>query len=217
MKRTLLFILCALIIWGCGGSIIPKAPPIEYHQLNYSYHGITPLSCSAIQDKVLKVWSFHAASPFDSTEMVVESGNFQVSVSRSHQWIDRPGTLLAEWIRKDIDRDGMFSGAYETIETSGKMIGMELSGVVERWSWVNTEKGYYAVMEVTITVWQKQPKASILFKKHYEMKSQPVSTNNPEAFAQKITELTEQLSKTFRKELYEILAKELCHGSKAEH
>jgi len=204
MKKSLLIILLAVITWGCAGSIIPKSPPMYYHQLDYSYHTIAP-PCSTFQNKIIKVWGFHSISPFDSTEMVVESNNIQVLVSKSHQWIDRPGVLLAEWLRKDIDRDGMFSGAYETIETGVSLVGMELSGVVERWSWVKTEKGYIAAMEVTLTVWQKQPTASILFKKHYKLESQPSSVNDPEAFARAMTELAVKLSQTFRKELYESL------------
>jgi len=204
MKRSSLIILAAVMTWGCAGSIIPKSPPMYYHQLNYSYHNVAP-HCSTFQNKIIKVWEFHAISPFDSTEMVVESNNTQVLVSKSHQWIDRPGVLLAEWLRKDIDRDGMFSGAYETIEAGGNLIGMELSGVVERWSWVKTEKGYIASMEVTLTVWQRQPTASILFKKHYKLESQPSSINDPEAFAKAMTELVAKLSHRFRKELYETL------------
>ncbi|MCX7823911.1 MAG: hypothetical protein N2260_10805 [Syntrophobacterales bacterium] len=190
---------------GCTGSIIPKSPPPQYYQLDYNYREVK-VPTESFKDKILRIWEFNAKSPFDGTEMVVEVGRSGIAISRVHQWIDRPGALLSEWIRRDIDRDGMFGGAYETVEI-GKEIDVELSGTVERWSLIKDGDTYFSIIEATLTVWQKKPKPYILFKKHYAIRSSPIPYRDPEAFAKAATEIAAKLSYEFRSELYKTLAK----------
>lgn len=192
-----------VVLCSCIGSIIPKSPPLQYYQLDYTYKRVDILSDN-FRDKIVRVWHFNAVSPFNSSEMVVELDRSSLATSRYHQWIDQPGVLLSEWIRKDIDRDGMFGGAYETVEV-GKEIDIELSGVVERWSLVRTDNGYVAMLEATITAWQKKPKASIIFKKHYFLKSDPLSNKDPEAFALAMSNVVAKLSYEFRREFYDTI------------
>lgn len=194
----------AVFLCSCIGSVIPKSPPLQYYQLDYTYKKVDVYS-DKFRDKIIRVWHFNAISPFNGSEMVVEIDKSGLATSRYHQWIDQPGVLLSEWIRKDIDRDGMFAGAYETVEV-GKEIDVELSGVVERWSLVKTDNGYVAMMEVTITVWQKKPKASIIFKKHYSLKSDPLPNKDPETFALTMSKVVAELSSQFRKEFYDTIA-----------
>lgn len=210
-----LAVFSGVILAGCAGALLPKSPPMQYHQLDYAYKKVD-VPCRALSNRIIKVWPFHATSPFDSSEMVVEDGKLNVMLSRTHQWIDKPGALIAEWIRKDIDRDGVFAGAFETIEVS-REVGMELSGVVEKWSLVKSADSYSAKMAVTITVWQKQPRPEIIFKKHFALE-EPVhgSTRDPEAFAQAMSKLASRISEDLRKEFYHRINEKFCPETNAE-
>lgn len=202
-KLLMMFMLIPGLLYGCAGSLIPKSPPLQYYQPEYVYRRVE-VPCGDFKDKILRVWDFNAKPPFDGTEMVVKSDGPEVAVSKSYQWIDSPGSLVAEWIRKDIDRDGMFGGAYETLEVN-REIDFELGGTVEHWSLVKTDKGYIASIEITVTVWCKKPKPFIIFKKHYSMKSSNSITRDPETFARALSELIKELSYEFRLEFYKSL------------
>lgn len=201
-------VLSFAMLCGCMGSFIPKSPPFQYHQLDYSYQKIDA-PCKNLSSRILKIWPFHATTPFDGLEMVVEENKINLALSRTHQWIDKPGALLAEWIRKDIDRDGMFAGAFESIEISEET-GMELGGVVERWSLVRADGSYSAKMETTITVWQKKPTRAIIFKKHYALEEPVGLFKDPDAFVRAMSRLATKISEDFRRELYRELDRRFC-------
>ncbi len=200
MRRC--FILLLIFISSCSGALIPKSEPPSFYQLNYQYQPVS-FSHGTFQKTPLKVWVFKSSPPYSDTNMIVEGENSNILVSREHQWISSPGQLVAEWIRKDIDRDGFFGGAYfESILPAE----LELSGVVEKWSWQKQGDSYRASFEITITLWSKKPRPAILFKKNYAFQGELLKENNPDTFAKEMALLVLKFSKSFREELYQHLS-----------
>ncbi len=189
-----------VVATGCGETILPKAPPPLYYQLTYAY---VPCSSSlpVVKPLVLKLWPLYGVVPFDDVEMVVEEGRYRVLRSRRHQWIDRPGALLVEWLRKDMERDGVFGKVSNAMERGGEA-DVELNGVVERWSWEEREGKGRGVLDVTLTIWSKKAPPHVLFNKRYTFVSEWEHSTSPESFADVMSRLTTDLSRSFRDDLY---------------
>jgi ABC-type uncharacterized transport system auxiliary subunit len=180
---------------GCS-SILPKAPPEAFYDLTYDPQ---PVDCSASYGAPVEVWNFTAAGPYDRTDMVVTQGS-EVSFSRGHQWVDRPGVLVAEKLIRDLSGGHLFPLAVSPRDPEGAPL--ELTGNLFRFAWAKDGGSARASFEADVILRKTGEPAQVILHKRYDVSSEPVtSTDDASAFARSMSEAVARFSAQLRHDL----------------
>jgi ABC-type uncharacterized transport system auxiliary subunit len=180
---------------GCS-SILPKAVPEAFYDLMYEPQ---PVDCGGSYGVPVEVWNFTAAGPYDRTDMVVTQGS-EVSLSRGHQWVDRPGVLVAQKLIRDLSGGRLFSIAISPRDPEGAPL--ELTGNLFRFAWAKAGGSARASFEADVILRRTGEPAQILLHKSYDVSSEPVtSTDDASVFARAMSEAVARFSTQLRHDL----------------
>lgn len=187
-------VLAAAAIAGC--SVLPKAPPQAYYDLQYEAE---PVQCASSYPSPVEVWDFSAAAPYDRTDMVVTSGR-EVSPSRGHQWVDRPGALVASKLLRDLNDGRLFPLAVSPRDPQGAPL--ELTGDVYRFAWEKEGGSARARLEADVILRTTGERAQVLLHRRYDVRSEPViSTDDASVFARAMSGVAARFSVLLRHDL----------------
>ncbi len=194
-----IIIMITTSLAGCSGIIFHKQHQPIYYTISYESEQVP----ANLPHKVnIRIWSFSAAKPYDSTWMIVEE-NRRIEKSNTYYWISDPGTMLKDRLITDLETDNIVNVVYP--ERTKNISCFNLTGRVEKWAWVKSKSGkYYAELSVILELWQRNS-SEILLKKIYHLKTTPINSNTPEAFSTSMSKLVKKLSIRFRKDLYNVL------------
>ncbi len=188
-------LLLAASLGGCA-SIFPKAASKSYYDLKYAPEGVR---CAESYPSPVEVWSFGAAAPYDRTDMVVVDGR-QVSFSNDHQWVDRPGALVADALMRDLGGGDLFPLVVSPRDPAGAPL--QLTGTLYRFAWDKEGGSARARLEADVVLRSTGDGARILLHRRYDVDSPPqASTDDASAFARAMSGAVARLSDLVRRDL----------------
>ncbi len=180
---------------GCS-SILPKAPPQEYYDLGYDAE---PVQCAGSYAAPVEVWEFTAAAPYDRPDMIVTQGG-EVSLSHGHQWVDRPGVLVAGKLIRDLNEGRLFPLAVSPRDPEGG--ALELTGNLYRFAWEKDGGSARARLEVDVVLRKTGDRTQMLLHKRYDLQSGPVtSPDDASRFARAMSGVVARFSSVLRHDL----------------
>jgi ABC-type uncharacterized transport system auxiliary subunit len=189
----------ALLIAVAGCSIVPKAPPQAYYDLEYETEQVP---CDRSYSSPVEVWEFTAAAPYDRPDMVVTQGR-EVMPSPGHHWVDRAGALVASKLIRDFNSGNLFPLAVSPRAAHGSPL--ELTGNVYQFAWVKEGNSARARFEVDVVL--RKP-GEILLHKRYDLKSDPMSASDDAAlFARAMSGVVRRFSTSLRRDLCEVVSR----------
>jgi ABC-type uncharacterized transport system auxiliary subunit len=97
--------------------------------------------------------------------MVVTQGR-EVSFSRGHQWVDRPGVLVAEKLIRDLSGGRPFPIAISPRDPEGAPL--ELTGNLFRFAWAKEGKSARATFEADVVLRKTGEPAQVILHKRYD-------------------------------------------------
>jgi ABC-type uncharacterized transport system auxiliary subunit len=190
----------AVLVWLCGGcgAVISRPAPSALYQLHYFPQ---PDACHHRFPGDVRIWPLQAAAPYDQESMVVLSDTAQVQFSAQHRWIAQPGQLLANWLLRDFSGDNSFTSVFAAGEPFSTTF--DLGGHLFGFGWKRQQHTSQAILDLEMTLVENQQgrARSILFRKHYQLVSQPSHDNGPEGFARAMSELLRDFSAELRRDL----------------
>lgn len=191
--------LAALVAWaglaGCA-SILPKAPSTTHYDLEYTPERV---DCPRSWPAPVSVWGFGAAAPYDRNDMVVVDGR-KVSFSEDHQWVARPGELVAQALMHDLAGGGLFPLVVSARDPGGAPL--QLSGTVYRFAWEKQGGSARAALTVDVVLRRAGEGVQPLLHRRYELSSPPqAATDDASAFARAMSAVVGQLSTRVRRDL----------------
>ncbi len=198
MRRSAAGRLVLLLSAGVAGcaSILPKAPAKAYFDVQY---GTERVACSRSDPSPVEVWSFTAAAPYDRTDMVVVDGR-EVSFAGDHQWVDRPGVLVAQALMRDLGGDRLVPLVVSPRDPAGAPL--ELTGTLYRFGWEKEGRSARATLEADVVLRSTGGGARILLQRRYDVDSAPeAATDDASAFARAMSGVVARLSVLVRRDL----------------
>jgi len=168
MRTVLKILLPCLAALCCGGCLLPRipAPVIYYYTLEYDPPqptSTTPLPAA------LMVQPFFTNSVYNSRQIVCRDAAYARDASVYHQWRSRPGDLVADMIRRDLQHAGLFQAVVGPGSTVHSRYVLE--GTVDEF--LASEQGgtREAVLGITITlldVETSDTSSAVLLQKSYQ-------------------------------------------------
>ncbi|MEJ2723331.1 MAG: ABC-type transport auxiliary lipoprotein family protein [Deltaproteobacteria bacterium] len=197
MKGKISPLFFALILAaGCSSLLTSSTPPQNYYQIEYDP---SKVACAKSFGRAVKVWDFSTSSPYNRPEMVVFEADRRVLYSSAHQWVARPGTLVAESLLRDLDLGSLFPQAVGA--DSPVVAPLELSGRVLVFGWEKRGPQFKAVFQVEVTLTDTEDGGKLLFRRDYRFESKPFNENSASQFAQAMSGLIKDFSTNFRLDL----------------
>lgn len=195
LRRMIVAGLILLGLSACMRAFSNSTPP-RYYGLDYPYR---QMDCTQGFKVGLRIWPFSASSPFDREEMIILSPTHEVRFSPTLRWITVTGSMVSDMLHRDLGRSQLFAQIVE----SGNSLNtpLEMGGHVYRFAWEETGSSAHAVLEVEVSLWTKEPKREVLFRKHYHLESGPASKADSRNFADAMSKLVEQLSEQLQQDL----------------
>ncbi len=195
MRRAAVAVAMTVVVAGCS-SILPRAPSETYYDLRYEAE---PVRCAASYSSPVEVWSFAGAGPYDRTQMVVTDGR-EVSFSRGHQWVDRPGVLVAQHLMRDLSGGNLFTLAVSPRDPVGAHLA--LTGTLYRFAWAKEGGSARARLEADVVLRRTGTPGDVLLHRRYDLRSEPLGeTDDASAFARAMSGVVSQLSTRVRRDL----------------
>lgn len=192
--------LSILMIAGCS-SILPKAPPQSFYDLRYDRE---PERCARPATSGIEVWEFTADAPYDGPDMVVTAGR-EVARSEGHQWVGRPGEMVAAALMRDLNQGGPFTVALSPRDPEGAPF--ELTGNLSRFAWAKDGAQAHAELEADVVLRRTGDGARVLLHKRYAVRSQPyATTDEAKVFARAMSEVMARFSSLVRQDLCSAVA-----------
>lgn len=114
-RKSIRFLLCGLPaiapawLGGCGGSLLPKAPPMPtLHALSLDDAEAPPPRPPPAGARVLTVLAPRAAAGFDSPNLVYLRRPHEHEAFAQNAWVDTPARMLAPMLVRALQRSGAF-------------------------------------------------------------------------------------------------------------
>jgi ABC-type uncharacterized transport system auxiliary subunit len=192
--RCLGLLLC--LCTGCVSFHMPTSAPPVYYQLDYQPPRVR---CAGAFKKGLRVWRFTNSSPYGRTDMVVVKPDGQIMLSSTFQWIAVPGTLVAENLLRDLTRSRLFPQVVSPNDPAS--VPLELSGRVFLFALERSGNISRAALEVEVSLIDTEKPRQVIFRREYNLRSQAFIGNTSAAFAQAMSNLMQEFSEKFQRDL----------------
>lgn len=195
LPRWCLLGLITMWVAGCS-SIFPRAAPPIYYQLKYQSPVVR---CRQAFTKGLRVWQFTSSSPYRRTEMVVVKPEGKVSFSSAFQWVANPGTMVAESLQHDLTSSRLFPQVVSANDPAAAPL--ELSGRVFVFAWDRAGTVSRAALQVEVSLIDTEEPRQVVFRREYDLSSQPFAENSSSAFARAMSGLMREFSARLQQDL----------------
>lgn len=191
IRRLLPFILAALVLalTGCGAGRA-KAPDVRYYTLEYE----SPAMAGEPTRAVVALSRFGVAPEFGTDKIVYRDLSFGRQEYAYHQWRTAPQALVADYLRRDMQRSGLFLAV--TGPGSSLTATHRLEGMVEEWMEVDEEERWLAAAGLTVTLLDLRARDltdQVLFQRAYR-EIEPAAKKNPGSVVEAMSRAMQRLS-----------------------
>jgi ABC-type uncharacterized transport system auxiliary subunit len=186
---------------GCVSFHLPTSSPPVYYQLDYQSPSV---HCPGAFKQGLRVWKFTGSSPYGRTEMVIVQPDGQTLFSSTFQWIAPPGTLVSESLLRDLSRSHLFPQVVSANDPTSAPL--ELSGHVFRYAVERRETTSRAALHVEVSLINSETPRRVIFRREYDLRSSPFVEDSSADFARAMSNLMQELSEKFQRDLCTVLA-----------
>jgi len=188
IRFFLLFILASTLA-GCGAAR-SSVPDTRYYTLEYE----TPAVSGQQTQAIIALSRFGVAPEFNTTKIVYRDLSFGRQEYVYHQWRATPQSLVADYLRRDLQASGLFLA----ISNPGSSLPAthQLEGMVEEWMEHDEEDRWLATAELTITLLDLRAKSMpnlVLFQRTYR-ESEPCAKKNPGSVVETMSRVMRTLS-----------------------
>lgn len=185
----LLSFACIALLAGCLGR---TKPPYQSDQYTLDYQ---PPAASAQQplDELIRVERFSVAPAFNSTAMVIRTGQYRFDTYNYSRWRVNPADMVSGFILRDITRAGIFKGTYFYYDSD--LSRYILEGYVDEFC-ESAQDSPGALLSVRITLLdtdEKNPVKQVVFQKQYRA-SVPMNDRSPDGLAAALSEAMKSVS-----------------------
>ena len=186
-----LIALCALalIVAGCGAARTTP-PDTRYYTLEYDAPEVSGQPTKA----VVALNRFGVAPEFNTTKLIYRDLSFGRQEYAYHQWRATPQSLVADFLRRDMQASGLFlavGGPSSSLPATHRM-----EGIVEEWMEVDGEDRWLASASLTVTLLDLRADTMpglVLFQRTYR-ESEPSAKKNPGSVVEAMSRVMRKLS-----------------------
>ncbi len=187
--RHLLPFMLMLALAGCGAART-KAPDVRYYTLEYE----APAVSGETSQAVVTLSRFGVAPEFNTGKLVYRDLSFGRQEYAYHQWRATPQTLVADYLRRDMQQSGLFLA----VNRAGSSLPAthQLEGMIEEWMEVDGEDHWLASAGLTITLLDLRAGSvpqQVLFQRTYR-DSEPAAKKNPGSVVEAMSRVMRRLS-----------------------
>jgi len=185
----LLSLACLALVAGCLGR---TKPPYVSDQYTLDYAPPAP-SAQLPVNELIRVERFSVAPAFNSTAMVIRTGQYRFDTYNYSRWRVNPADMVSGFILRDITRTGMFKGTYFYYDSD--LSRYILEGYVDDFC-ESTGDSPKALLSVRITLLdtdEKNPVKQVVFQKQYSA-SVPMNDRSPDGLAAALSEAMKGVS-----------------------
>ncbi len=199
----LVFVVSPLFVYGCLPLKEVHRPNTHFYCLEYNQE----YSCPKKLPYILEIKRFSVSSEYDTLNIVYQENRYEYQNYPYHKWRTNPGVLISSRLRKDF----IASKGYQAVigEKSQSRPTHNLEGSVDAIYEKDTEKGWYAVLTLTVTLEQNQSSnedCRVLFQDSFTTKKM-VDKKDPLYVVKAMSSAMNELSLKIQKRVYQILSK----------
>jgi ABC-type uncharacterized transport system auxiliary subunit len=180
-------LICSAILAGCFGR---TKPPYVMEQYTLDY-ALPKAGDRVPVDELLTVERFAVAPQFNSTSMMIRTGQYRFETHDYSRWYVNPADMVTGFILRDITRSGMFKGTYSQYDT--ELSRYTLEGYIEEFGETADGKAFAGIRITLIDTSRQNPVEQIIFQKHYA-ESAPISDRSANGLAAALSSAMQQLS-----------------------
>lgn len=194
MKKTRSIVLLILgfttlcMFAGCLGKTKPPYI-VDQYTLDYQLPG-TDIPGKTLGE-MLRVERFSVAPAFNSTSMIVKSGQYRYNAYDYSRWCVNPGEMVTGFIFRDITRSKIFKGTYSYYDVD--LSRYVLEGYIDEFGETPDGEAAIGVRVTFIDTSQKNPVEQIVFQKRYTQVSK-MSGRSPDALAAALSDAMKKIS-----------------------
>lgn len=187
--RFLTLPILILALSACAAGRTP-VPDTRYYTLEYEAPAVSGQPTKA----VITLTRFGVAPEFNTAKMIYRDLSFGRQEYHYHHWRATPQTLVADYLRRDMQRSGLFlavGGLGSSLPATH-----QLEGMVEEWMEVDDNEHWLATAELTVTLLDLRATAAperVLFQRTYR-ESESCAKKNPGSVAEAMSRVMRVLS-----------------------
>jgi ABC-type uncharacterized transport system auxiliary subunit len=197
-------IVCSLLslAWlaGCG------KPPVTVNKYLLEYPAPELPRRSPVTEG-LKVELFSTAQAFNSQAMVYRPSVYESEVYRYHRWRVNPGTMVTDFLLRDLRQSGLFKAIFGYDSTARPRFVLE--GAVEEFQEVDEREVWRAVLAVNVTLLdttKEEITQKVLFQKNYRA-AESLTDKTPQGLADAMSRAMQKLSEQVISDTYQAAGK----------
>lgn len=187
--RHIALALFVLILSGCGAARTPS-PDTRFYTLEYDPPAVSGERTRA----VISLNRFGVAPEYNTSKIVYRDLSFGRQEYHYHQWRGTPQSLVADYLRRDLQASGLFLAVAGT--GSSLPATHRIEGMVEEWMEVDGQDRWLATAELTVTLLDLRAAAApdvVLFQRTYRG-SEPSAKKNPGSVVEAMSRVMRALS-----------------------
>ncbi|MBP1749375.1 MAG: hypothetical protein H6Q52_1914 [Deltaproteobacteria bacterium] len=183
-----LIFVCAAILTGCFGRA-KTSFVMDQYTLDYTSPKAGP-DQRAIEE-LITVERFAVASQFNSTSMMIRTGQYRFDTYDYSRWHVNPADMITGFVLRDITRSGMFKGTYSYYDTG--LSRYTLEGYIDEFGETTDGKALVSIRITLLDTSRKNPIEQIVFQKQY-VHSAPIGDRSANGLAAGLSQATKDLS-----------------------
>ncbi|MDD3845224.1 MAG: ABC-type transport auxiliary lipoprotein family protein [Syntrophorhabdaceae bacterium] len=189
---ALLFLplVCLALVAGCLGR---TKPPFVMDQYTLEYPEPQPAG-QPLLEELIRVERFSVAPAFNSTDMVIKTGQYRFDTYKYSRWRTNPSDMVSGFILRDVTRAGIFKGTYSYYDTD--LSRYILDGHVDEFCESDEDSPGKAVLSVRITLVDtslKNPVEQVVFQRQYTYSAE-MNDRSPDGLAAALSAAMKDLS-----------------------
>ena len=183
-----LIFICAAAFAGCLGR---AKPPYVMDQFTLDYASPKAGPAERPRDELLTVERFAAAPQFNSTSMVIRTGQYRFDTYDYSRWHVNPADMVTGFVLRDITRSGIFKGTYSYYDTELSRYLVE--GYIEEFGETADGKALANIRVTFLDTSRQNPVEQIVFQKQY-VHSTPVGDHSASGLAAALSAAMQEFS-----------------------
>ena len=184
----ILALICAALLTGCFGR---TKQPFVMDQYTLDYTSPEVRADQKAIDELVTVQRFSVAPQFNSTSMMVRTGQYRFDAYDHSRWHVNPADMLTGFILRDITQSGMFKGTYCYYDT--ELSRYILEGYIDEFGETSDAKAAVGIRITLLDTSQQNPAGQILFQRHYA-EAAPISDRSALSLAAGLSHAMRNLS-----------------------
>lgn len=184
----ILLFACSVVLTGCFGR---TKPPYAVDQYTLDYTSPKAPQREGPVNELLTVERFSIAPHFNSTSMIIRTGQYRFDTYDYSRWYVNPADMVTGFVLRDITRSGMFTGTYSYYDT--ELSRYILEGYIEEFGETTDGKALASIRFTLVDTSQQSPVGQIVFQKQYVQLS-PIGDRSANGLAAALSAATQELS-----------------------